>query len=241
MKKILLTVVTLFMLSFCFVYAQDSVRIERVTLSPENLKVGDTIKITIESQGYSADPRLSLGDARMRINYGFSDSTGDSSWDDMQIESAVGGKSLFYGSTVYYDSQTYNINVEVCYQKAGAGMSWNNENSLVCNTFTTSVTPIALDTGSDIAASEGKSLNPFACESLGECFDMIATTLFYFSIALVSATIIIAGILFLTGGTPARISLAKKILLLGIGIFAIMLLVKFVAIISKDYLTSSTL
>ncbi|MFA5349429.1 MAG: hypothetical protein WC309_03620 [Candidatus Paceibacterota bacterium] len=85
-------------------------------------------------------------------------------------------------------------------------------------------------------ATSGNVLNPLACTTFGECFDIITTRLFYAGTAVVILSILIAGAIFITGGTPARIALAKKIVLLGIGIFVIILLVKFVAIISRDYL-----
>ena len=85
-------------------------------------------------------------------------------------------------------------------------------------------------------AASGNVLNPLACTTFGECFDIITTKLFYAGTAVIILSILVAGAIFVTGGTPARIALAKKIVLLGIGIFVIILLVKFVAIISKDYL-----
>jgi heme/copper-type cytochrome/quinol oxidase subunit 2 len=80
--------------------------------------------------------------------------------------------------------------------------------------------------------------NPVQCGTLGECFYKIASILLYISIIFVSVAIITAGVLFATGGTPARVALAKKILLLAVGIFVIMLLVKGVAFITKGDLTN---
>jgi hypothetical protein len=83
-----------------------------------------------------------------------------------------------------------------------------------------------------------ENFNPLTCNTLGSCFDMIVTVLLYFAIGGVSLSIIIAGAIFITGATPAKLALAKKIILWGIGIFVIMLLFKLVSVVSKDDLTN---
>jgi hypothetical protein len=81
-------------------------------------------------------------------------------------------------------------------------------------------------------------LNPLTCNTLGSCFDLVATVLLYVAIGGVSLSIIIAGAIFITGATPAKLALAKKIILWGIGLFVIMLLVKLVSLVSNNDLTN---
>ena len=88
------------------------------------------------------------------------------------------------------------------------------------------------------AIAQTTDFNPLICKTLGTCFDVIVTVLFYASIGLVSLSIIAAGAIYITGVTPAKMALAKKIILWGIGIFVIMFLVKLVSVVSRDDLTN---
>lgn len=84
-------------------------------------------------------------------------------------------------------------------------------------------------------AQEG--VNPLAYGTLGELIDYIVGMLFNIVIILGPLSIILAGFLYLTGGTPAKIQLAKKILLWTLAIFVIILIAKLLVSVTKEDIT----
>ncbi len=88
--------------------------------------------------------------------------------------------------------------------------------------------------GSSINKSK---LNPLFYQKFGDLFDNIAGFLLYLSIILLVLGIISGGFLMLNSGSLQNIEKGKKIILLAIGFFAIMLIIKLVTSFSAKDIT----
>lgn len=80
-------------------------------------------------------------------------------------------------------------------------------------------------------------LNPLSYAKFGELFDHIAGFLFYLSIILLVLGIMFGGFLMLNSGSFQNIEKGKKIILLAIGFFAIMLIIKIITSFSSKDIT----
>lgn len=79
--------------------------------------------------------------------------------------------------------------------------------------------------------------SPVQATTLGDFVDLIFNVLFNLSIVLLPLTILAGGIIFLTGATPSKIALGKKIMLWGAVIFGMMLISKFIITFTKESIT----
>ncbi len=78
---------------------------------------------------------------------------------------------------------------------------------------------------------------PVVATTLGDYIDLIFNVLFNLSIVILPLAILAGGIIFLTGATPSRIELGKKIMLFSGVIFGIMLIAKFIISVTKGDIT----
>ena len=87
------------------------------------------------------------------------------------------------------------------------------------------------------ASIDKNKLNPLFYQKFGELFDNIVGFLLYLSIMLLVLGIIFGGFLMLNSGSLQNIEKGKKIILLAIGFFAIMLIIKLVTSFSAKDIT----
>ncbi len=78
---------------------------------------------------------------------------------------------------------------------------------------------------------------PVVATTLGDYINSIFNVLFNLSIIVLPLAILAGGVIFLTGATPSRIELGKKIMLFSGAIFAIMLIAKFIISVTKGDIT----
>lgn len=252
-KKILFLFLIIGLLFNSIAYAKVNYWIEAtISADPQNPAPNQEVLITIQSQSYSDNSNFGLYSARLRVNYGTDPNNTDPDKEDFVY--TTGGNFKREMTTFYNDDSNHNITAEVCYQMPTV-MIWDNPDLLVCENISTTVQASKLEDsqptnqqddqqGSQQSTQqkdieESKPLNPLTCETLGQCFNTIATVLLYIAIVGISISIIVAGAIFLTGATPAKLALAKKILLWSVGLFAIMLLVKVIALVTQNDLTTN--
>ncbi len=81
------------------------------------------------------------------------------------------------------------------------------------------------------------SINPLDYSIFGELFDHIANFLFWVSVMILMISSLIVGFLMNTGAVPGNIERAKSFILLSIGFFIIMLIIKAIIVVTKSTIT----
>lgn len=218
----------------------------KITVLPEQYNPeGEEVYITIEGNFGSIDERACSinNEAWIQINFDGPDPDSTESWDvqnyaSVQATKSPSGKKLghvFTDTIRWFEGDgPHTIYAQICYELAGQYNDFKtmkDNGFLRCRSFAKEIYPNTIIIEPPIGK---KSWNPLACESLGECFDAWANVFLWVSIAGIIIVILIAALIFITGATPNRLALAKKILLWGMAIFGIMLVIKIISSVTKN-------
>ncbi len=131
---------------------------------------------------------------------------------------------------------TYQISARACNTEGTWNCSdWISVSVIVEKRESPPPLPSPTPSGGVEAGVRADRINPLSYERLGELLDRIVTILFNISIIALLFGIIFGGFLMLNSGDLRNVKLAKKVILLSIGFFGIMLIIKlFISVLHQS-------